>query len=290
MPRVFLGNLPEDCRIEDIEDFFREYGRVRNVLIKQGKYGFCEFDRSRDAEDAVYEQHGRSLLGSRVVVELAKGPRGGEGEGRRAPWVSKYGPPQRTRYRIKVTNLSSRISWQDLKDVLRKAGEVTFAEAHTSRLHEGRVELATREDLQRVMERCQGKELNGRQIKLIQDCDSRSSSRSRSRSRSRRSRSKRSRSRGSRSRRSGSKSRSRSRSRRRTRSRSERSGRSRSRSSSKSRSKSKWRSKSRSRSRSKSKSVGNLKSNNLKSRSKSKSKENLEASKSCFKEKDCDES
>ena len=23
MPRVFLGNLPEDCRIEDIEDFFR---------------------------------------------------------------------------------------------------------------------------------------------------------------------------------------------------------------------------------------------------------------------------
>lgn len=288
MPRVFLGNLPEDCRIEDIEDFFREHGRVRNVLIKQGKYGFCEFDRSRDAEDAVYEQHGRSLLGSRVVVELAKGPRGGEGEGRRAPWVSKYGPPQRTRYRIKVTNLSSRISWQDLKDVLRKAGEVTFAEAHTSRLHEGRVELATREDLQRVMERCQGKELNGRQIKLIQDCDSRSSSRSRSRSR--RSRSKRSRSRGSRSRRSGSKSRSRSRSRRRTRSRSERSGRSRSRSSSKSRSKSKWRSKSRSRSRSKNKSVGNLKSNNLKSRSKSKSKENLEASKSSFKEKDCDES
>ena len=47
MPRVFLGNLPPDVRVEDIEDFFRDFGKVRNVLIKQGKFGFAEFDRSR---------------------------------------------------------------------------------------------------------------------------------------------------------------------------------------------------------------------------------------------------
>ena len=47
MPRVFLGNLAPDTRVEDIEDFFRDFGKVRNVLIKQGKFGFAEFDRSR---------------------------------------------------------------------------------------------------------------------------------------------------------------------------------------------------------------------------------------------------
>jgi len=33
--------------------------------------------------------------------------------------------------RLRVENLSSRVSWQDLKDVFRRGGEVTFAEAHT---------------------------------------------------------------------------------------------------------------------------------------------------------------
>ena len=59
---MFLGNLPSDCRVEDIEDFFRDFGKVthfisekyetfllqvRNVLIKHGKFGFAEFDRDR---------------------------------------------------------------------------------------------------------------------------------------------------------------------------------------------------------------------------------------------------
>ena len=37
---------------------------------------------SRDADDAEHEQHGRSLLGSRIVVEHAKGPRGPDSSGR----------------------------------------------------------------------------------------------------------------------------------------------------------------------------------------------------------------
>ena len=143
--RVFLGNLPSDARVRDVEEFFKKYGRVRNVLIKHGKYGFAEFDDSRDAEDAVYDMHGKRFMGSRITVELAKGPKGGR-EARRAPWVAKYGAPQRTKYKMKVLNLSSRISWQDLKDTLRKGGEVTYAEAHTEREREGVVQLATRLD------------------------------------------------------------------------------------------------------------------------------------------------
>ena len=32
--------------------------------------------------------------------------------------------------RMRVENLSSIINWQDLKDIMRRHGEVTFAEAH----------------------------------------------------------------------------------------------------------------------------------------------------------------
>ena len=52
---------------------------------------------------------------------------------------------------IKVHNLSTRVSWQDLKDLFRKAGEVCYAEAHTQRRNEARVEMETSEDLKRVV-------------------------------------------------------------------------------------------------------------------------------------------
>ena len=70
--KVFLGNLPPDCKVSDIQQFLDKFGRVRNILIKQGKYGFAEFDDPRDADDAVYELHGRKLLGSRITLEFAK--------------------------------------------------------------------------------------------------------------------------------------------------------------------------------------------------------------------------
>lgn len=46
------------------------------------------------------------------------------------PGIFRYGPPMRTPYRVLVENLSSRISWQDLKDYMRKEADVTFADAH----------------------------------------------------------------------------------------------------------------------------------------------------------------
>jgi len=73
--RVFLGNLPHDTRERDIERFFDKYGRVYNIFIKNGKYGFCEFDDYRDADDAVHDLNGRELLGERITVEHARGPR-----------------------------------------------------------------------------------------------------------------------------------------------------------------------------------------------------------------------
>ena len=39
-------------------------------------------------------------------------------------WLGKYGPLTRTENRLIVENISSSVSWQDLKDHMRKAGDV----------------------------------------------------------------------------------------------------------------------------------------------------------------------
>ncbi|CAL1288266.1 unnamed protein product [Larinioides sclopetarius] len=125
--RIYIGRLSYDVRERDIEKFFEGYGRIREILIKNG-FGFVEFDDYRDADDAVYALNGRQLLGERVTIEHARGsPRGNDmyrdrNRGYRAPMRrgrqggggrDKYGPPTRTEYRLVVENLSSRVSWQN---------------------------------------------------------------------------------------------------------------------------------------------------------------------------------
>jgi len=141
----------------------------------------------RDADDAVYELNGKDLLGERVSVEHARGTRRAASRDR-----GRYGPPTRTDYRVIVENLSTRVSWQDLKDLMRKAGDVTYADAHKDRRNEGVVEFASRRDMERALDKFDDYDLNGRRIKLIEE---RRGGGKKSRSRSRSSRSKRSKSR-----------------------------------------------------------------------------------------------
>ncbi|XP_077465854.1 serine/arginine-rich splicing factor 6-like [Stigmatopora argus] len=219
MPRVYIGRLGYHVREKDVQRFFGSFGKVLEVDLKNG-YGFVEFEDNRDADDAVYELNGKDLCGDRVIVEHARGPRrdrdsygGGHwGDSRSGGYNNrsrtgrdKYGPPVRTEYRLIVENLSSRCSWQDLKDFMRQAGEVTYADAHKERTNEGVIEFRNQSDMKRAIDKLDGTDINGRKIRLVPDAPrrrrsysgsrSRSRSRRRSRSRSRRSRSSRSRSR-----------------------------------------------------------------------------------------------
>jgi len=140
---VFIGRLNPEARARDLEKFFKEHGftRLKDVNIKLG-YAFIEFDEKRDADDAVYDLNKKEFFGSRITVEHAtgtpkedlprsdrdrdrrdrdrdrdrhrdrggyrgddRGPRGGGGYGRSRPY--------NTEWRIVVTNLSSRVGWQE---------------------------------------------------------------------------------------------------------------------------------------------------------------------------------
>lgn len=77
---------------------------------------------------------------------------------------------------------------QDLKDLMRKVGEVTFVDAHRTKKNEGVVEFSSHSDMKNAIDKLDGTDLNGRKLKLYEDRKrdrSRSRSRSRSSSRSR---------------------------------------------------------------------------------------------------------
>ncbi|KAF5195447.1 Arginine/serine-rich splicing factor protein, partial [Thalictrum thalictroides] len=119
---IYVGNLPLDIREREIEDLFYKYGRIVDIELKipprPPGYCFVEFEDSRDAEDAIRGRDGYKFDGSRLRVELAHGARIGGG-------ISRH-----SEYRVVVRGLPPSASWQDLKDHMRKAGDVTYAQVY----------------------------------------------------------------------------------------------------------------------------------------------------------------
>jgi len=226
MSKVYVGNLPLNVTERDIEDLFAKFGKIRSIQVKipprPPAYAFVEFDDSRDADDAIEERDGYEFNGDRIRVESARGR-----ERRR----ENRGSPLRSKYRVVVKGLPSTASWQDLKDHMRKAGEVTFTDVD----HKGYgiVEYKYKDDMEYALRKLDDSEFKNPFDRVnIRVYKAKSSSRSRSSSRRRR------------------KSRSDSRSRRRKSRSDSRSRRRKSRSDSRSRSKSRKRARSSSRSRS----------------------------------------
>ncbi|KAG1360621.1 putative Serine/arginine-rich splicing factor SR34A [Cocos nucifera] len=113
------------------------YGRIVEIELKNPPrppgYCFVEFESSRDADDAIRGRDGYNFDGHRLRVELAHGGRGqsssiGRSNGYGSGRGSKYGASRHSEYRVVVRGLPSSASWQDLKDHMRKAGDVCFAQ------------------------------------------------------------------------------------------------------------------------------------------------------------------
>ena len=106
--------------------------------------------------------------GTALEVVGVEGDGGGEGGRGRSPQGRRGNPPgRRTGYRLIFENLSSRTSWQDLKDYMRQAGEINY----TSHIRSGKgvVEFGYRSDMEYALDNFDGTELNGCKIKLTEE-------------------------------------------------------------------------------------------------------------------------
>ncbi|CAL8120541.1 unnamed protein product [Orchesella dallaii] len=151
--RVYVGNLPPDIRTKDIEDLFYRYGKILYVDLKNRRgppFAFVEFEDPRDAEDAVSKRDGYDYDGYRLRVEFPRGgtrgrSSGGGGGGRGGDGRGRGAPARRSQYRVMVSGLPPSGSWQDLKDHMREAGDVCFADVYKD--GSGVVEFLRYEDM-----------------------------------------------------------------------------------------------------------------------------------------------
>ncbi|XP_071716454.1 serine/arginine-rich splicing factor SR30-like isoform X2 [Rutidosis leptorrhynchoides] len=137
---IYVGNLPGDIREREVEDLFYKYGPIVEIDIKVPPrppgFAFVEFEDVRDAEDAIYGRDGYKFDGHRLRVELAHGGRSSSSVDRYSSYSSggsRGGLSKRSDYRVYVTGLPSSASWQDLKDHMRRAGDVCFSQVFRDR-------------------------------------------------------------------------------------------------------------------------------------------------------------
>ncbi|KAJ4876589.1 Serine/arginine-rich-splicing factor SR34 [Raphanus sativus] len=202
---IYVGNLPGDIREREVEDLFSKYGPVVQIDLKipprPPGYAFVEFEDPRDAEDAIHGRDGYDFDGHSLRVELAHGGRrssndarssygGGSrgGGGGRDGGDRGRGPSRRSEYRVIVSGLPSSASWQDLKDHMRKGGEVCFSQVfRDGRGTTGIVDYTSYEDMKYAIKKLDDTEFRNafsRGYVRVREYDSRRDSRSPSRGRS----------------------------------------------------------------------------------------------------------
>jgi len=202
----FEDERDADDAIRDLDDRRLNGSRVRLEKSKGCKDKYVDFQRtgrvryrsySREVSPGRRRYRSRSGGPSYRSRSRSRSPR--RGSSRREnfyqkPAYKKYGAPEKTKWTVEVDNLSSRCSWQDLKDFMRKAGEVTYGDAHGDcGKNRGLVCFISKSDMERAVDELDGREINGKEVRLTavvkDEWDSGrggSNSRSRSRSRSRR--------------------------------------------------------------------------------------------------------
>ncbi|OCU01781.1 serine/arginine-rich splicing factor 9 [Xenopus laevis] len=196
--RIYVGNLPVDIREKELEDLFDRYGRIRNIELKNrggssaAPFAFISFQDPRDAEDAVFGRNGYDFGSCRLRVEFPRsfrgsgGGGGGGGGGGYGGSRGRNGPPsRRSEYRVMVSGLPPSGSWQDLKDHMREAGDVCYADVHKDGM--GIVEFIRKEDMEYALRKLDDTKFRSHEgeTSYIRVCPERNTSYSRSRSRSR---------------------------------------------------------------------------------------------------------
>jgi RNA recognition motif-containing protein len=109
--RIFIKNLASRTTEQDINEIFGKFGEVTKIDLKTG-FGFIFYAHADDADEAIKSMNDREVDGKVITVEMARD--------------EKKKPVKRLDLRVSVSGMGSGVSWQDLKDWAREAGDVTF--------------------------------------------------------------------------------------------------------------------------------------------------------------------
>lgn len=72
--RVYVGNLTDKVKKEQLDEEFSRFGKLNSVWIAHNPPGFAfiEFANKSEAESACDSLNGTELLGSKLRVEISK--------------------------------------------------------------------------------------------------------------------------------------------------------------------------------------------------------------------------
>lgn len=191
--RVYVGNLAWEVSWQDLKDLMKtlshEVLRVDVMQTNDGRSKGCaivEFATAEGAAEAVLTLNDTELSGRRIFVREDResagsgitgrdhSSRGGRFNRNRNQTSSMMSSdPESQSRRVYVGNLSWDVTWSDLKDHMRTAGDVRRADVISE--HNGRskgcgiVEFETEEGAQNAIETLTHTELKGRTIFVRED-------------------------------------------------------------------------------------------------------------------------
>jgi RNA recognition motif-containing protein len=172
--RVYIGNLSWDVAWQDLKDHMRQAGDVvhAEVICEQSGRskgcGIVEFATDEEAKEAIRAFTDTELKGRMIFVRedresASAGAAGGQHAG--------GGHVQNTS--VYVWNLANETNWQELKDHMRKAGNVDQATILTDPEGQsigcGVVVYQRAHEAARAIRELQGSELKGRAMNLRED-------------------------------------------------------------------------------------------------------------------------
>lgn len=170
--RVYVGNLSWDVAWQDLKDHMRQAGDVVHAEViteysgRSKGCGIVEFATEEAAAEAISTLTDTELKGRMIFVREDREA----GQGQHAG-VAGMGRPQNTS--VYVWNLAPETSWQDLKDHMRKAGNVDSATILTNAQGEslacGVVVYQKPQEAARAIRELQNSELNGQALFARED-------------------------------------------------------------------------------------------------------------------------
>ncbi|MEZ5360707.1 MAG: hypothetical protein R3F48_17975 [Candidatus Zixiibacteriota bacterium] len=148
--KLYVGNLSYTATVEQVITIFEEFGEVVNANVITGKgFGFVEFANAEQASNALEALDGQLFGGRNIKVASANPPR-------------KKGEPGSKLY---VGNVNYSVTIEQLTKLFEQFGEICHLNLLDGRGY-GFVEFARQNEAAKAREELDGKEFEGRNLRI----------------------------------------------------------------------------------------------------------------------------